>query len=125
MSISREQFEKIVDEAIADLPEKFKNKMHNVVITVEEWPTPAQLKRLGIKSRYALFGLYEGYHQASRRNVGPVLPDRITIFRMPIVSSCRTADACHRQIISTVKHEIAHHFGSDEHGARKASNRKA
>jgi len=120
MSISQEQFEDIVDEAIESLPDKFKDKMHNVAIMVEDWPSHAQLRKLGIGSKYSLFGLYEGYRQASRRNV---LPDRITIFRMPIIHSCRTPNACRNQIISTVKHEIAHHFGSDEIGARKAGRK--
>ena len=121
--MSREQFETIVNEAIDSLPDKFKAKIHNVAIFVEDFPSPQQMRRMRIKNKYGLFGLYEGYHQASRKNVGPVLPDRITIFRMPIINSCRTAEACRQQIISTVKHEIAHHFGSDEPGARKASRK--
>ena len=123
MLLNKEEFENIVNEAIDDLPKKFKVKMHNVAVFIEDYATPAQLKRLGIHSRYGLFGLYEGYRQSSRRNVGPVLPDRITIFKKPILRSCRNKAECRSRIISTVKHEIAHHFGSDEVGARKAGQK--
>jgi predicted Zn-dependent protease with MMP-like domain len=123
MDISREQFENIVNEAIDSLPPKFQERMHNVAILVEDFPTRQQLGKLGYKNEYSLLGIYEGYHQSSRQHVGPVPPDKITIFRIPILQSCSTKEACRKQIISTVKHEIAHHFGSDEHGARKASRR--
>jgi len=120
MIIPKEQFENIVTDAIESLPDKFKTKIYNVAIFVEDFPTLEQMRKVNVRNKYGLFGLYEGYHQASRRNVGPVLPDRITIFRVPIMSAFDSPAAAKEQIIRTVKHEIAHHFGSDEHGARKA-----
>jgi len=118
---SEEEFEQIVSEAIDELPEKFRAKMNNVAILIEEFPSSKTLREYGIRSKYGLFGLYEGYVQSSCRNVGVVTPDMITIFRMPILRSCRTRKECQQKIIETVKHEIAHHFGSGEPGARKAS----
>jgi len=120
MEMDKQQFENLVEEAIAELPEKFQKHINNVAIFVEDFPTPAQTRKLGIRSQYGLLGLFEGYAQAKRLNYGPVLPDRITVFRIPILQSCRTVEQCRQRIKSTVKHEIAHHFGSDEHGARKA-----
>lgn len=122
--MEREEFEKIVEKAIESLPEKFQEKMHNVAILVEDLPTQTQVRKMGLRSPYALFGLYEGYVQSSRKHVGPVPPDKITIFRLPILKSCRTKAECKVRIINTVKHEIAHHFGSDERGARKASKKR-
>jgi len=121
MNLSVVQFEKIVEEAIDSLPEKFKKKINNLAIFVENFATREQLNKVGLTNPYSLFGLYEGYVQSRRRNVGPVLPDRITIFRQPILKSCSNENECIKRIINTVKHEIAHHFGSDEKGARKAS----
>ena len=118
---SETEFEQIVSEAIDELPEKFRAKMNNVAILIEEFPTPETLREYGIRSKYGLYGLYEGYVQSSRRNVGVVTPDKITIFRMPILRACRTRKECQQKIIETVKHEIAHHFGSGERGARKAA----
>ncbi len=123
MRISKEQFEQLVGEAIDSLPEKFKSKLYNVAIFVEDYPTKEQLGKLDRKNQYTLFGLFEGYAQAKRLNFGPVLPDRITIFRQPICKYCSSEKEVRQQIISTVKHEIAHHFGSGEDGARKASKK--
>ncbi|MEA3463725.1 MAG: metallopeptidase family protein [Patescibacteria group bacterium] len=123
MRINKKQFEQLVAEAIDSLPKKIKDKLYNVAIFVENYPTKAQLGKLDKKNQYTLFGLFEGYCQASRLNFGPVLPDKITIFRQPICKHCSNEKEARQQIISTVKHEIAHHFGSDEYGARKASKK--
>ena len=98
-----------------------KFKMHNVAILTADSPTKEQLGKTGRHGRnYMLFGLFEGYGQSSRQNFGPVLPDKITIFRKPICSYASNIEEAKRQIISTIKHEIAHHFGSDEKGAHQA-----
>jgi len=120
MPVSPQQFEQWVGEAIDSLPEKFLRKMHNVAFFIEDQPSREQLKKVKLGRNSVLFGLYEGYHQSSRRDLGPVLPDRITIFRKPILDYYSTEKDIKNQVIKTVKHEIAHHFGSDERGARKA-----
>jgi predicted Zn-dependent protease with MMP-like domain len=124
MQLSREKFEQAVEETLDNLPEKFRERLNNVAIFVEDLPTDTQLRKLRMRNKYSLFGLFEGYGQSKRLNFGPVLPDRITIFRKPIISACSNEEECRRQIASTVKHEIAHHFGSDEKGAQKAGKRK-
>ncbi len=126
MKISKEKFELLVSEALNGLPEKFKAKLHNVALLAEDRPTKEQLRGASRTGRdYMLFGLFEGYCQASRTNIGPVLPDRITIFRKAICDFCSSEDEIKKRITNTVKHEIAHHFGSDEKGARKASKNQA
>ena len=122
MIISREKFEELVAEALDSLGEKFLEKMNNVAVFVEDKPSKEQLgKTSRTKRDWMLFGLFEGYAQGRRINVGPVLPDRITIFRKPICHYANSETEVKQQVISTVKHEIAHHFGLDEAGARKAS----
>jgi predicted Zn-dependent protease with MMP-like domain len=124
MLISKEKFTKLVEEALDSLPEKFSDKLHNVAIFVEDYPTKEQLGKTGRGRRdYMLFGLFEGYAQARRLNFGPVLPDRITIFKKPICEYAESEDEVRREVISTLKHEIAHHFGLGEAGARKASRK--
>jgi len=121
MHISKEQFEQLVKQALESLPEKVSAKMNNVAIFIEDYPSKEQLGKTGKgRNQYTLFGLFEGYGQASRLNFGPVLPDRITIFRKPICRQANSFKEVKEQVISTIKHEIAHHFGSDESGARKA-----
>jgi len=124
MNISREKFEETVKEVLDSMSEKFQKKLNNLAIFVEDYPTKEQLGKVGRNEKYGLFGLFEGYHQAKRLNYGPVLPDRITIFRKPICRHSGNEKELREKIESTVKHEIAHHFGSDETGARKAGRIK-
>lgn len=121
LNISKQEFEKLVEQALDGLPAKFKSKLNNAAIFVQDKPTSAQLNKMKLKRGDLLFGLFEGYAQAKRLNFGPVLPDRITIFRKAILSQCATENELKQKIIATVKHEIAHHFGSDERGAAKAA----
>lgn len=121
LKITQEQFEKIVSQAIESLPEKFKDKLHNVAIFAADEPTAEQLKKIKLRRGDLLFGLFEGYAQGRKLNFGPVLPDRITIFSRAILSQIASLDEAKNKIISTVKHEIAHHFGSDERGAARVS----
>lgn len=121
MIISKQEFEKIVEQAVESLPDKFKSKLNNVAIFAVDEPTAEQLKKVNLRRGDLLFGLFEGYAQAKRLNLGPVLPDRVTIFSRAILSQTSSFKEAKNKIISTVKHEIAHHFGSDEKGAAKAS----
>ena len=120
MLISPKKFERIVGQAISTLPEKFKNRLNNAAVFVEEEPTEEQLKKIRLKRGDMVFGLFEGYAQGKKLNFGPVLPDRITIFKKAILSQSSDEAELKQKIISTVRHEIAHHFGSDERGAAKA-----
>lgn len=120
MQISQQEFEKLVETALDSLLDKFRIKLNNVAIFAEDEPTFEQLKKVNLRRGDLLFGLFEGHAQAKKLNFGPVLPDRITIFRKAILSQCSNKNELKQKIISTVKHEIAHHFGSDEPGAAKA-----
>src|SRR3990167_10358533 len=86
LNINKPEFEAIVNLTIENLPEKFKSKLNNVAIFVAEEPTAEQLKKIHLRRGDLLFGLFEGYAQAKKLNFGPVLPDRITIFRRAILS---------------------------------------
>lgn len=125
MDVSKEKFEELVSESLDGLPEKFRKKLNNVAIFVEDNPTKEQEKKLKLRKNDILFGLFEGFAQARRLNFGPVLPDRITIFRKSILNYHENEEEIKEQVAKTLKHEIAHHFGLDETGARKAANAKA
>lgn len=120
LEINKQEFEKLVEEAFESLPDKFKSKLNNAAIFVQDEPTHEQLNKMKLRRGDLLFGLFEGYAQAKRLNFGPVLPDRITIFRKAILSQCSDENELKQKIFTTVKHEIAHHFGSDETGAARA-----
>ncbi|MCP3787789.1 MULTISPECIES: metallopeptidase family protein [Micromonospora] len=105
MQMSRERFEELVGEALDEVPEELLGLMSNVVILVEDDPPPGE----------DLLGLYEGHALTSRGwDYAGVLPDRILIFRNPILAICDTEDDVVDEVAVTVVHEIAHHFGIDD-----------
>ena len=108
----KEDFEALVFEALTRLPRRFKSRLDNVDIVIQDWPTPEQLEKVGVKKRYDLLGLYEGIPLAARgANYNMVLPDKITIFRKPIERLGLSGEALENEIADVVRHELAHHFG--------------
>ena len=117
---SANEFNELVKQALDLLPEFFQEKMSNVEVVVSDWPTPAELRSVGVSSRYGLLGLYQGIPLTRRTaNYGLVLPDKITIYRMPIERICRTPEAVVAQVRRTVLHELAHHFGISDDRLRE------
>ena len=120
--MQHEEFEKLVEEAVAEIPDKFLAQLKNVAVVVEDEPTAEQTEKLKLRKDLTLLGLYEGVPQTQRNAAyGMVLPDKITIFKNPIELVAQSAEEIKRLVQDTVRHEIAHHFGSDERGAEKAA----
>ncbi len=110
-----ERFQALVDEAIDSLPEKFRAAMTNMAIVVEDDPTPAQLAEVEIEPPDTLYGLYEGIPLPEREwNHGNTLPDKITLFRKPILEDSLDDDDVVVGIGETLIHEVGHYFGLDE-----------
>lgn len=125
INLSRKDFEKIVNQGIKAIPEKFLLKLKNVVIVLEDKPTSAQKKKLNLGQDWTLFGLYEGVPQSERGvNYTAVLPDKITIFQKPIEIEAKDEEEIKEIVKNTVWHEIAHHFGMDENQVRQAEDRR-
>lgn len=115
--VSRERFEELVEEALESIPDELWRVIDNLAVTVEEWPTRAHLQDAGTRAGHLLLGLYQGVPLTGRSHgYGLVPPDKITIFRGPIMQVCSPADedAIRAQVRRTVLHEIAHHFGIDD-----------
>ncbi|SBT49559.1 Predicted Zn-dependent protease, minimal metalloprotease (MMP)-like domain [Micromonospora auratinigra] len=105
VQMSRERFEELVGEALDEVPEELLGLMSNVVILVEDDPPPGE----------DLLGLYEGHALTERGwDYAGVLPDRILIYRRPILRICDTEEDVVEEVAVTVVHEIAHHFGIDD-----------
>lgn len=112
-----ERFEQLVSEGIEAIPERFLVKLENVAVVIADVPTPEQLKQNHIPADETLLGLYEGIPLVERgENYGGlVLPDKITIFKLPILEAVGAdEDAVCRVVKETVWHEIAHYFGYDD-----------
>jgi len=107
-----EEFEELVAQALDDLPPEIHEKLQNIEVLVADWPTPDELRSVGMKPGQLLLGLYHGIPLTRRGDhYGMVLPDNVTIFQGPIERICRTREDIIRQVQRTVRHELAHHFG--------------
>jgi predicted Zn-dependent protease with MMP-like domain len=106
LAMSEKEFEELVADALDGIPPELTKLMRNVALFVEDLPADG---------RYNLLGLYEGIPLTERGGwYSGVLPDRITIYRLPILRICRTPDDVVKQVRKTVVHEVAHHFGIDD-----------
>jgi predicted Zn-dependent protease with MMP-like domain len=119
IEVSRAQFEDMVADALDEIPPALATEIANVAVVVEEWPTPAQLRRVG--PRGTLLGLYEGVPLTVR---GPlsysgVAPDRVTIFRGPLQQLARDVDDLAARVRVTVLHEVGHYFGMTDERLRE------
>lgn len=102
-------------QALASLPPQLAAAIDNVAVTIAEWPTPAQVRELSLRGRGGLYGLYEGVPLSERgADYGMVLPDKITIFRGPLLRDFRDDADVVREVRLTVLHELGHHFGIDD-----------
>src|SRR3989344_3524272 len=113
------KFEKLVNESIKAIPDRFLKKLENVEIVIEEQPTLEQAKKLRIRKDSFIFGLYDGVPQTKREYYGQVLPDKITIFKKPIEEWAKSEKEIKEIVKNTVWHEIGHHFGLDEKRVRE------
>jgi len=114
--IPRHEFERLVSEAIEGLPEDFLERLENVQVVVEDFPTPDDLDHRRLPPGHVLLGLYRGV-PLTQRSVfaASAFPDQITIFQRSVERVARTPRAIVEEVRRTVLHEIAHHFGiSDE-----------
>ena len=103
--MSRERFEELVSEALDEVPPEFARAMDNVVVLVEEFNDEAP----------DILGLYHGVALTERTSsYGGVLPDRISIYRQPILAMCEDEDEVVEEVLITVVHELGHHFGIDD-----------
>ncbi|MBP1641582.1 MAG: uncharacterized protein H6Q03_251 [Acidobacteria bacterium] len=118
MRVSREEFEALVEEALGQLPEEFQAALDNVAVMVEEEPSEEDLEGVGIDAgdpdRDELFGLYQGVPLSERDSFYAALPDRVLIFRGPILRACDTRREVIREVRETVQHELGHYFGLEE-----------
>jgi predicted Zn-dependent protease with MMP-like domain len=124
--MTEEEFEQLVSEGIEAIPKKFLDLLNNVAMVIEDQPTAGQIRLYNLTHGHTLLGLYEGVPQNMRgANYTAVAPDKITIFRFPILQTAGQDPARIKKIVKdTVWHEIAHHFGMEEHEVRQAEARR-
>jgi len=117
-------FEKLVQQALRRLPRRFKQKLKNITIEVEDRPSAALLDDMGITSG-TLFGLYQGVPLTDREwNYGNLLPDRIVIYQQPIEMASSSPSEIEDIVMDTVMHEVGHYFGFTDDELDEIENEK-
>ncbi len=113
--MTREEFERAVAQALDELPDDIRRRIANVAIVVEEWPDDDTLDMADLDNPADLFGFYYGIPLTERTSAyGMVLPDKISLFRQPILLVSATDAEARENIAHTLRHEIAHYFGIDD-----------
>jgi predicted Zn-dependent protease with MMP-like domain len=113
--VTRQEFERLVDEALRDIPRRFRDEMTNIAIVVEDEPSPDLLQEMEIEPPDSLYGLYQGTPLTERGWAqGNVLPDRITLYQKPIEEDSDDHEDVIVCIAETLIHEIGHYFGLSE-----------
>ncbi len=115
MPLSRSEFEELVARALRSLPRRFRERLQNVAVVVEDWPDARTLDEMEIEPPETLYGLYRGVSLDRRGSgYGGVLPDTITIFQGPIEEDCDDRNEMEALVRDVVIHEIGHYFGLDD-----------
>lgn len=113
--MTHSEFEALVERALRTLPRRFKERIANVAIVVEDWADDETLRELDIEPPDTLYGLYRGIDLTHRdTSYGNVLPDTIHIYQGPIEEDCADAAEMAELVRDTVIHEIGHYFGLDD-----------
>jgi predicted Zn-dependent protease with MMP-like domain len=113
--MTRERFERLVEEALRDIPKRFRDAMANVAVIVEDQPPPHVFEDMDLEEDDELFGLYEGTPLPERgASYGNTLPDRISIYQIPIEEACADDEDVRACVAETVIHEFGHYFGMSE-----------
>ena len=113
--MTHSEFEALVERALRTLPRRFKEKIANVAIVVEDWADDETLRELDIEPPDTLYGLYRGIDLTHRdTSYGNVLPDTIHIYQGPIEEDCADTAEMAELVRDTVIHEIGHYFGLDD-----------
>jgi predicted Zn-dependent protease with MMP-like domain len=113
--MTRHEFTLLVEDALREIPPRFRAAMKNVAVVVEDEPPPHVLEDMEIGPDDTLFGLYHGTPLPERGwGYGNALPDRISIYQFPIEDACEDEEEIRDCVAETVIHEFGHYFGMSE-----------
>jgi predicted Zn-dependent protease with MMP-like domain len=121
--VEKVRFENLVDDALAELPAQFKERLQNITVIVEENPSREVYERTGGSPFSQILGLYHGVPFKHRGPFyGNIPPAVIVIYQKPIEKICSTEEEVKKKVREVVFHEIAHYFGFDEKELKKIEN---
>ena len=109
--ISDEVFQELIDQAFDGLPKTHRDRVQNVAILFADEPTPEQRYELELRHDQTLLGLYQGVPLSRRQGQVSLYPDRITLFKRPLMMQAHDLASLREAIRHTLWHEIAHYYG--------------
>ena len=114
--LSDQQFDAMITRAMDELPQEYIQGLQNVAITMADQPDEHQRIKSKLRQGHLLLGLFEGVPRTLRSgSESGILPDKITLFKHPILAITHDEQSLFEQIKRTLWHEIAHYYGLD-HG---------
>lgn len=121
--MKKEEFERLVEEALARLPKKFKKYIDNLAVIVEEGPSRELYERTESSPFSTLLGHYHGVPFKHRGPFyGNIAPDVIVVYQKPIESICSTDEEIRKKVREVIFHEIGHYFGLSDPELREIEN---
>lgn len=123
LEISDEQFAQLIADVMEELPAEHMQAVKNVAIVYEDDPTPEQREELRLRGGETLFGLYQGVPLPKRHGQTAFGPDKITIFKQPMLQHVNSLEELRHQVKHTLWHEIAHYFGLDHQQIHALENK--
>jgi predicted Zn-dependent protease with MMP-like domain len=113
-SASDAGFEQLVERALGSIPEPFARALDEVAIVIEDEPSLSQLRENGLRATDSLYGLYEGVPRTEWAADWAFVPNKITLFQIPLEEDFPEARELEHEVRVTVVHELAHHLGIDD-----------
>ena len=108
------RFEQLVERALADIPMPFAMALGEVAVVIEDEPSTWQRRENGLRPEETLYGLYEGTPRTAWGADSVPVPNKITLFRLPLEEDHPDPDDLEDEVRITVIHELAHHHGIDD-----------
>ena len=109
--VSDERFHELIDRAFDSLPVRHRDQVKNVAIVTADEPTAEQRRELRLHCNETLLGLYSGVPLTQRQGREPLMPDVITLFKLPLLAQSDDEPELYENIRHTLWHEVAHYFG--------------
>lgn len=117
--VSDKKFQELIDRAFDSLPKEHRDNVKNVAILFADEPDAEQREVARLRDDQTLLGLYQGIPLSKRQGVETTLPDRITLFKLPLLSRARNESELYDEIRHCLWHEIAHYYGLDHEDIHK------
>jgi predicted Zn-dependent protease with MMP-like domain len=124
LEVSDEQFDQMISKAMDNVPKTHMDAIKNLAIVYEDEPSGVQRDELKLQCHQTLFGLYEGVPLARRNGVNSYPPDKITIFKNPMLHYARNLAELEEEVRHTLWHEVAHYFGLDHDQIHELERRR-